>query len=250
MKPDITVVLTSFNRGEKLRRAVDSVRRQSLKHWELIIVDDGSEQETVQIVQAYAAADERIRAIYRAENFGQHTRPKNEGTLAAATDYIAYLDDDNAYRPEHLEMLWEEMCQAPVDVVYGDRMVVSDSCHFSAYPGVRSDFSLDVLHDHNFIDTSDVLCRKTAILEVGGWDEKLPFLADWNLWIRMARNGASFRRLNVFLTDYYVHDRNNLRRAAGLSDEERARWIVENIRSCPLWPESTVVRPHQVQESR
>ena len=105
--PKISVILTTFERPNKLKRAIKSVIKQTFQDWELIIVDDCSQDgKTAKICEKFSNKDNRIRYIRRKSNFGQHTRPKNEGLKSAKSDYIAYLDDDNEYRKDHLQALW------------------------------------------------------------------------------------------------------------------------------------------------
>ena len=105
-RPKISVVVTTFERPKRLRKALKSVKNQTFKDWECIIVDDGSKDETPDVCAEFLE-DKRFRCIQRKKNFGQHTRPKNEGTKAAKADLIAYLDDDNEYYPEHLDVLYK-----------------------------------------------------------------------------------------------------------------------------------------------
>jgi len=254
MKKAISIIMTSYNRGKKLERAIKSVLNQSFKDWELVIVDDHSTcKKTKEILKKYES-NEQINLIRRKKNYGQHTKPKNEGTIAAKYDLIAYLDDDNEYRKDHLQALYKEMERNDVEVVYGDRMVVNES-DGRCLPSESLDFSLSKLSKFNFIDTSDVLCKKEAILSCGGWDESLQYYADWNLWVRMAKNGARFLHLPLLITDYYSHAGNNVRKShkamekfSKIALKTKDPQILEkafdeaigfSIQNCPIWPDKT-----------
>jgi len=198
----ISVIITTHDAYDKyLNRAVQSVLDQSFQEFEIIIVKDGGKN-----VEKDLPKDERIRYIH-AEKFGSHPRPKNIGTLEAKTDLIAYLDADNTFRKDHLMALYKSL-KPNIDVVYGDRMYIHPDG--KQKPADRYDFSLSLLSKKPFIDTNDVLCRKEAILAVGGWDESLAYFADYNLWVRMAKNGSQFQHVNLIITDYYVHGKNNV----------------------------------------
>jgi len=204
MKPVISVVLTTYNRGKKyLPKAIESVINQTFKDWELVIVDDGSTDNTSKVVSSYK--DKRIR-YYKIDHFGCDTRSKNIGTKRANGEYIAYLDDDNAFRPDHLQALLKCLEKNEnIVLAYGDRWVIFDDKSGKERIGVHSDFDAARLMQQNYIDTSDVLVKKEVLFKVGGWDEKLRKFIDWNLWVRMIKQGYRFKRVPVILTDYSIH---------------------------------------------
>lgn len=229
MTPKISVVLTTYNRKKRLKKAVKSVLKQTFTEFELIIVNDGSDDGTKEYLDKFKKKDKRITVINRKKNYGQHTKPKNEGTMIARADLIAYLDDDNEYERDHLQALYNEIMRTPgIDGVYGDRMVINEKTGKKG-PGVNSDFMAARLMMHNYIDTSDVLIRKSAIEYVGGWDESLPKFADWNLWIRMAKANFKFKRVPLILTRYYSHEGSNQLKSEGVPfDRDRLRiWPIK-----------------------
>lgn len=205
--PEISVVLTTYNRDNELRRAIKSVLNQTFKDWELIIMDDHSNDGTQKLCEKFVRKDSRIRYIRRESNFGNHPRPKNEGTKAARADLIAYLDDDNEFKKDHLQVLYKYLGKN--DVVYGDRWMIDKTGRGMTGVGVRSDFDAAKLGKFNYIDTSDVLVRKNAIEAVGGWDESLLKFADWNLWLRMCKAGFKFLHVPIIITDYTLHPGGN-----------------------------------------
>jgi len=212
MEPKISVIITHHNRYKELKKAVQSVLSQTFKDWELIIVDDCSDKNAKQLrkyLKGLTIKDSRVRYVIRSTNFGQHPRPKNEGSRMARAPYIAYLDDDNQYRRDHLQVLYTYMerwnRESGIDVVYGDRWLVDKTGMGKNMPGIARDFNFNILSQQNYIDTADVLIKKEWLEKVGGWDEDLPKFADWNLWVRMAKAGAKFKRIPIIITDYYVH---------------------------------------------
>lgn len=243
MTPKISVILTTYNRYKKLKRAVKSVLSQTFKEWELIIVDDCSNKDAKQIqnyCKKIANKDSRISYVRRSSNFGQHTRPKNEGTKLAHSSYIAYLDDDNEYRRDHLQVLWKYMESFDVDVVYGDRWLIDETGSGKNTLGIAAEFNYGLLSQQNFIDTSDVLIKKEAIEKIGGWDESLPKFADWNLWIRMAKNGASFKHIPIIITDYYVHRGcNQFKHDSGIDPQTGRAAPTFQPDGCKIWPDTT-----------
>ena len=205
--PKVSVILTTHNgRFERLKKAVASVFEQTYKDWELIIVDDHSLDGTKEFFDK-KNNPEKLKYIYRDNNFGTDTKPKNEGILASSGAYISFLDSDNTWRPDHLQALVNEMEKYDdVDLVYGDRWIVFEDQSQPNRRGIAEDFQFGKLGDHNYIDTSDVLVRREALFAVGGFDERYKKYIDWNLWWRMEKYGFYFKRVPLLITDYYIHN--------------------------------------------
>jgi glycosyltransferase involved in cell wall biosynthesis len=99
--PSISVICVTFNRPEMVAEALDSVRAQTALDWECIVIDDGSADENRAAVEAYCARDERIRYVWQ-EN-AKLPAARNHGLSLARGEFIAFLDDDDAWLPEYLE---------------------------------------------------------------------------------------------------------------------------------------------------
>ena len=191
----ISCIISTYNRPDRLKKAIASIQAQSYKDWELIVVHDEPGKDTT---------DGNIAHYYIA-HFGSDTRPKNEGIKYAKGEYIAFLDDDNTWRPDHLQVLLKSIESKPnIDVVYGDRWLIDLAGKIPSRLGMMSDFSIQILLQRNFIDTSDVLVKRQALFDVGGFDERYTKYVDWNLWIRMGKAGKQFLHVPIILTDYYL----------------------------------------------
>ena len=192
---------THDGRKDLCKRAIESVIAQTFTDWELVICDDASKDGTNQMVKDLN--NPKIKYIHRDVNFGNDTRPKNEALLKSTGSFIAFLDSDNVYRPDHLQSLYNEITKSEVDVVYGDRWIFDSEKSVSI--GIFHDFDPFLMLRRNYIDTSDVLVRREAIFEVGGFDERYKKYIDWNLWVRMCKAGYQFKRVPLILTDYHVY---------------------------------------------
>lgn len=201
----ISVILSTFQRPKRLKKAIKSVLNQSFTDFELLVVDDKSKDNTQAVVEAFK--DPRIRYMEVPRHFGCDTKPKNMGILASKGEYIAFLDDDNEYRPDHLLVLYNELTKNDkLDVVYGDRWLTDETNRIPPQVGISIDFTTDILIQRNFIDTSDVLVKRQALFDVGGFDERYKKYIDWNLWVRMMKYGKHFKRVPMILTDYHLHE--------------------------------------------
>lgn len=207
MNPKVSVIISTYNRSARLKRAIDSVLAQTFKDFELIIVDDCSTDDTEEVVKSYDYTDEKIRYCKLDHNTGSDTHPKNVGLAASKGDFIAYLDDDNEFLPYHLDMLYKAFERNPkLDMVYGD-MVIYDDANPEAAPAqaITYDFDAQFLMKRNYIDTSEVMHRRDLAFAVGGFDETLPKFIDWNMWVRMTKWGANIQRVPGIVTNYHTH---------------------------------------------
>lgn len=187
MTVPVSVILPTYNRARLLPRAIDSVLGQSFTDFELIIVDDASQDETRAV--AAAAGDERVRYLRLADNRGA-AAARNAGIAAARGRYIAFQDSDDVWGRHKLarQMAAWESAGAETAVIYtqfwrqkGKRRTLFPP----AVAGLSGDIQ-EALLWRNVVTTQAALARRDRLLEVGGFDERLPCLVDWELWLRLA----------------------------------------------------------------
>ncbi len=198
----ISIILSTYNRPKLLKRAIQSIVDQSYTDWELLVMSDGIDPKNRKVAESFK--DKRIQ-YHELEHFGNHSHPKNEGIKLSKGEYVGFLDDDNAYRVDHLAILLKEIELSGVDIVYGDRWMIDDSGNnFESQIGISSDFRPGILMQTNFIDTSDALMKRSCLFTLGGWDERYKKYLDWNLWCRADKYGFKFKHVPVVITDYHM----------------------------------------------
>lgn len=231
----VSVILPTHNRAEVIGRAIQSVLAQSYPYWELIVVDDASTDQTESVVRGFG--DRRIHYLRLPVNCGHPSRPRNIGWLLARGVYIAYIDDDNAWRPLHLERLVAAAdANASAAGAYGGR------CHHAQDGTVE-----DIVDPEHGIDTGDGLHRRDLIeLLPEMWTETSFTNEDKEFWGRLrSRHPVGLVWVPEVLSDYYIHDGNryfqhwmNFRRydagyytrnAPFLDDPERCRAMVDLV---------------------
>lgn len=206
LKPRVSIITSTYKRPELLKRAVDSIIAQTYTDWELIIVHDGPFPAGETILPKQYLKDARIILLATKEHTGFDCHPKNIGIQQSRGELIALCDDDNTWRPDHLQALVVALDQAPdITMVYGDRFVHNEDKSRPDGLGIFAEYAPARVLRRNFIDTSDVLVRKEALLYVGGFDERYRKFVDWNLWVRLDKAGYRFKRVPLILTDYYLH---------------------------------------------
>jgi glycosyltransferase involved in cell wall biosynthesis len=129
--------------------------------------------------------------------------------MCARGKYIAYLDDDNVFLPNHLEVLYETITKTQADVVYGDRVYKSIFPNEKRFMGKMSyDFDLNKLNQANYIDTSDIMHTIQAINDIGYWDIFWERKADWFLMLRFGKKGMKIIHVPEIITEYWWGDNN------------------------------------------
>ena len=186
----VSAVITCYNYGRYLREAVESVLGQTYRDVEVIIVDDGSTDETPQLATSWRN-DPRIRYV-RQENAGQ-AAAKNHGLHLAQAPLVAFLDADDRWDPTKLAKQVPLFARHAVGVVYS-RGLFLDGSGATRVPSVvrphgrpRAGHVTTALLYDNFVPFSSAVARRDLLEQVGGFDENLAMSIDWDLWLRMSR---------------------------------------------------------------
>lgn len=188
--PSVSVVLPTYNRADSLHDSIRSVLSQTFADFELIVVDDASTDETEAVVAEID--DSRIRYIKHENNRGV-SAARNTGIHRARGNVVAFQDSDDEWLPEKLRKQMDVFSDAPaeVGVVYtGMRRTVNGDERYIPYPGVthkEGDIQRSIVKQ-NFISTQMAAVRRECFDKVGTFDEELPALVDWDLWIRISEH--------------------------------------------------------------
>ncbi len=187
--PRVSVVVTCYNYGRFLRQAVASALAQTSGELEVIIVDDGSTDDTPNIASTLAG-EPRVRYVRQA-NAGQ-AAAKNRGIAEARGELVAFLDADDAWAPEKLARQLPLLDNPAVGVVYSDRQRMNEEGRPAFTPRFhghgsprRGRITRHLLFD-NFIPFSSSVARRQALLQAGGFKEDLAMAIDWDLWLRVS----------------------------------------------------------------
>jgi len=200
--PFISVIAAVYNGEEYLRLAMESVLNQSFKDIEFVIVDDCSTDQTPAIIASYR--DSRIVYIRNPMNLGQ-TPSLNVALNAAKGKYIARMDADDIYLPGKLEKQYAFMEEHPDIAVSGTAGIKIDEegNEISVYspPSSFRDAYFNIFFRSPLIHVS-VICRRSALVEMGGYDEKYPFRADFALWSKLVINHYKITSIKDKLIKY------------------------------------------------
>jgi glycosyltransferase involved in cell wall biosynthesis len=189
--PEVSIVLPTFNRLPYLRPAVESVFAQTFRNWELIIADDGSDEETVAYV-AGLANPPQVRVI-GLPHTGNPGAVRNAAWRAARGEYIAFLDSDDVWLPEKLalqvaslrsrpERGWSHTAFAVID----DSGELLTGARARRWPAAEGWILERLIRMEIVIAIPSVIVRRPLLERVGGFDPKQRMCEDYDLWLRLA----------------------------------------------------------------
>lgn len=191
MEKLISVVIPTYNRAYVLEKAIASVQNQTYKELEILVIDDGSTDNTKELFEGIS--DNRIRYIRNPKNCGvSHTR--NLGIAAAKGAYIAFQDSDDVWKSEKLEKQMACMKQGDYGMVYcaferefQDKTVVYYPPKEMPLEEKQGDIYQSLLRQ-NLISTQTMLVKKEVIEKIGFFNEGMSNLEDYELALRIAKN--------------------------------------------------------------
>ena len=220
--PEVTVVIPTQGRWPLLRRTLSGVLRQQGVDFEVVIVDDGSSDETAE--RLAELGDRRIRPI-RHEVSRHVAAARNAGIAAAKGEWIAFLDDDDLWAPKKLRTQLGAAAARNADFAWCAGLVVDARCSIlETWPARDPDELLTLLLRGNWMPAgaSNVVARAELVRDLEGFDEGLRHFADWDLWIRLAAAGRGVACPEA-LVAYVRHPQNMvLMEPRGLVRELRA----------------------------
>src|SRR5262249_32326279 len=182
---DVSVVIATYNRSRQVREAIDSVLAQTLPVREIIVVDDGSKDDTRAQLLAYG---DRIRPFFQAN--GGASAARNLAMQMAHGSWIAFLDDDDVWVPEKIEQQWKLVEQNPaLGLVYCSDYAVDEQLRVLYERKAQADNRGQVFERlliKNFIFTSCVMARRDTVEKAGFMQKEFKFAQDWDLWLKIA----------------------------------------------------------------
>jgi glycosyltransferase involved in cell wall biosynthesis len=183
----VSVIIGAYNSAPTLRRAIDSILAQTVTDLELIVVDDGSRDDSRAVALAAAEEDPRVRVLSMGRNVGI-ARSLNAGIESARAPFVAVQDADDYSDPTRLERLLAALSASPAVAVVGCRMAEVDETGRALAP--RTSFAAgDVrgaLMRFNPIPNTSAAFRRDAVRAVGGYDARYRYAMEYDLWLRLA----------------------------------------------------------------
>jgi glycosyltransferase involved in cell wall biosynthesis len=241
----VSVVVAAFNAAEFLPLAVESVRAQTYSRWELVVVDDGSTDDTCGIAARLAGRDRRIRVVHQ-PNLGP-AAARNRGLLECDGELVQYLDADDELCPDKLARQVAFLADRPdIDIVTGDALYFDGTGARRTElepPPPAENWRADLLL-RNVTTINSPLTRRRVIAKIGAFKERNArgervLCEDWDFWLRAALAGAELAYIPGAVVHNRWHDRNLM--ADRIRLLSWGRWVLEDnarsvpLRSKPLW---------------
>lgn len=192
----ISVVIPAYNAAHFLPRCLNSVFAQTLQPAEVIVVDDGSKDDTAEIGRRLGA-----RVVSRPN--GGLSAARNTGVQSASSEWVALLDADDMWSPEKLRAQADRVREDTVLVYTGIRIFGDDGVRSTSL-AVEPAEARRMLRYRNPITPSSVMARREALARNHGFREDIRACEDWEMWMRLQRLGG-FAAVPDALTDYYVY---------------------------------------------
>lgn len=213
----VTVIIPTYNSAQYLSAAVESVLQQTFKDFELLIIDDGSKDNTSELAKTFS---DKVRYIYQ-ENAGV-SEARNHGIKVSKGKYVAFLDADDTWLPTKLEKQIDALRNnSEYKFCFSDFVGVNQNLQpIEMKRGRLVDSAIkDLLLRGNVVGSiCTVLCERELFDKVGGFDPKLSQCADWDMWIRIATL-TDFLFIDEQLVTYRQHDSNMSRNAILLEQD-------------------------------
>jgi len=200
--------MPAYNAAAFIMQSIISLQEQTYTNWELIVVDDGSADNTAAIVKESGGVDKRIKYFYQQNS--KQGKARNRGIKEAAGELIAFIDADDTWMNNKLEKQVAFIQLTKADLVFadvtatdekGNRYLDSWNVTDATYSG---DEGLLAFMHENKAPLLSVLVKKDALLKVNGFDEdrNMQYVEDYDLWLRMLQSGAVFASCSEKLACY------------------------------------------------
>ncbi|MCC8423980.1 glycosyltransferase [Mucilaginibacter sp. UR6-11] len=205
----VSIIMPAFNAAATISASVESVLAQTYRNWELIIINDGSSDNTVGLATKYAQADNRIVVVDLKKNGGL-PNARNQGINKATGDFVAFLDSDDTWAPEklnkqvnfHLKQPTIKISHTGFDLFNAGGVVKRPLKRIVEFNYKKSGNLIPSIYCKNSVGVLTVMADKELIQKVGGFDINLWTMEDQDLWIRIAKLGEEFGYINEDLASY------------------------------------------------
>lgn len=208
----VSVVMPAYNAEKYIGQSIESVLYQTYPYWELLVIDDGSTDSTKDVVRQFISLDSRIKYFY--QDNGKQGKARNLGIEKSKGEYLAFLDSDDLWLFNKLEIQLKQIQEKQVDLVFSDSYIFFDhdvndiqrrmEVKQRFYTGIEA---IDLFIECNRIPILTVLAKKSAVQKVGGFIEsdEVQYGEDYHLWLKLLLSGSTFFSSSETLAKYRVH---------------------------------------------
>lgn len=198
----ISIIMPAYNCEKYIEEAIISVIKQTYRLWELIVVDDGSRDNTVEIIKGLSCKDDRIKLYINKENQGV-SATRNRGISLADGDWIAFLDSDDLWEKTKLHKQMKHAEKKDAEFLFtGSSFINEEGKYYQGIFEVPNLVTYESLKIHNVISCSSVLLKKKFFNHIKM--ERDDMHEDYAVWLRILRTGVSAYSINEPLLIYRI----------------------------------------------
>lgn len=221
--PLLSIITPAFKAERFIGETLASVRAQTFTDWEIVVVEDGSHDGTEEIVQAFAATVSQPVVFLRHEKNQGLPATRNTAIARARGEWIALLDSDDLWTPDHLEKAVARLRKTGADLVHSAVMMFDsdtgrDEEKRQPSDAAIADFPRSLFLSTYIIQPSSVVMRRALCQQVGGFNPACRFLEDKELWLRLVRAGATIDRVPEITCRYRQHAAAMTKNAAAMAE--------------------------------
>jgi len=206
--PKVSVIIPTFNREKLIIRSINSLLNQTNQDYEIIIADDASTDNTAEVIKSLK--NDKIRYFRLEKNSGQCVT-RNKAIKIAKGEYIGFLDSDDEWLPEKIEKqlaVFETSIDPDLGAVYCgfiEKDEIKNQTSIINRDNLKGNIYGSLLRGFCPSTPTMFLVKKKALEKVNGFDENLPTFVDYDLWLRIAKEGFTFDYVNEPLIVKYEH---------------------------------------------
>ncbi|MBI9042225.1 glycosyltransferase family 2 protein [Lutibacter sp.] len=204
--PLVSIITPNFNADKYISRSIESVLQQTYKNWELLIIDDGSTDNSVEIIEKFSAEDARIKLIKLSINSGPAIC-RNTGIEKASGSFIAFLDSDDYWDENKLAIQTKTMIEGRLSFSFTGYSIVNEANEFINIQKAKPLVSYNDLLTNNYIGCLTAMYSVTSLGKV--YFPALLKRQDWALWLSITKKGVPAVGIDIPLA-YYTKRRNSV----------------------------------------
>ena len=207
MNPTFSIIIPTYNRANLLPETIRSVQNQTFEDWECIVVDDGSTDNTKQVVEEIINSDSKIKYVFQ-EN-AERSAARNNGIRNSSGVYICFLDSDDNFLSNHLQELHNflECVSNKICMLINEMQIVNENRIETSNLPEPTQNLIEYLYINPL--TPSRVCIHSKILEKEKFDEDIVIVEDRILWMRIAKNYPVFLSKHIGV-NYMLHDSNSV----------------------------------------
>ncbi|MCU7835974.1 MAG: glycosyltransferase [gamma proteobacterium symbiont of Taylorina sp.] len=206
----LSIIIPCHNQEKYIARTLDSVVKQNFLNWECVIIDDGSNDHSKNIIKDYVNKDKRVKYYYQVNKGVSSAR--NYGINLSSGEYLLFLDADDIISQFMCEKFIQLLEQKPnIDIVYGGYDTIDEFDNHSPLKTIPTQIKIKYLQHlviKNIFTIHAAILKKSVAVDIGCFDEKIQYSEDWDFWLRAALYEKKFYSFNEIVCSYRHYTEN------------------------------------------